>query len=108
MLSASPDVAARLLRALYKAEKFAHQRGDEAIAIVAEQLGMKKEKIRAVWPSLKLKVSLEQFHLLLLESEARWAISNELTQATEVSDFMEYIDFGGLQEVNPEAITIFR
>ncbi|MET0115791.1 MAG: ABC transporter substrate-binding protein [Sedimenticola sp.] len=108
MLDAHPDLAARLLRALFKAELFAHQRPDDAIALVAERLGVDEEGIRAFWPTLKLHVSLEQFHLLLLESEARWAIRNGLTEATEVPDFLDYIDFNGLQAVNPEAITIFR
>ncbi|MEJ1367017.1 MAG: NrtA/SsuA/CpmA family ABC transporter substrate-binding protein [Candidatus Sedimenticola sp. (ex Thyasira tokunagai)] len=108
MLVANPGVAARLLRALNKAEQFVHQQPDDAVAMVAQRLGVEKDKIHALWPTLKLRVSLEQFHLLLLESEARWALRNGLTQATEMPDFMEYIDFTGLQEVNPEAITIFR
>ncbi|MES9963560.1 MAG: NrtA/SsuA/CpmA family ABC transporter substrate-binding protein [Candidatus Sedimenticola sp. 20ELBAFRAG] len=108
MLSANPDVAAKLLRAFRKAEVFADQQKEKAIAIVAERIGVEVEKIRVIWPSLKLRISLEQFHLLLLESEARWAIRNGLTDATEMPDFMEYIDFRGLEEVDPEAITIFR
>jgi hypothetical protein len=46
--------------------------------------------------------------LITLEDEARWAIKNNLTSATEVPNYLDYIYFDALDEVKPEAVGIIH
>jgi NitT/TauT family transport system substrate-binding protein len=41
-----------------------------------------------------------------MEEEARWAISNNLINATAVPNFINYIYVNGLESVKPESISI--
>jgi NitT/TauT family transport system substrate-binding protein len=43
-----------------------------------------------------------------MEDEARWMISNNLTQEKQVPDFLNYIYEDGLKAVKPEAVKIIR
>jgi NitT/TauT family transport system substrate-binding protein len=43
-----------------------------------------------------------------MEDEARWRIENNLTDKTAVPNYLDFMYFGGLQAVKPEAITAIR
>jgi NitT/TauT family transport system substrate-binding protein len=46
--------------------------------------------------------------LILFEDQARWRIDNNLTEATEVPNYLDYIYMDALEEVKPEAVMMIR
>jgi ABC-type nitrate/sulfonate/bicarbonate transport system substrate-binding protein len=103
-----PQVAERILRALIRAEDLARQQPDRAIEIVAHRLEAPEAEIAGAWPKVALQVSLDQELILSLENIARWAIKNELTETTDVPNYLDYIYLGALETVDPEAVTIIH
>ena len=69
---------------------------------------------QAVWRNIDrfpedfiFELSLDQSLVMTLEDEARWAINSKLTDIEEVPNYIDYIDMSALQEVNPEAVSLF-
>jgi len=104
-----PTAQKRLLGALIEAEAFVEANEDATKNILAEAFEKNRAHIdHVVWPGHKPGVSLSQSLILVLEDEARWAIRNNLTDATEVPNYLDYIYLDVLDEVKPEAVTIIR
>lgn len=103
-----PEVSNRILSALIKAEDFTNKYPDRALSIFLEAPGVSTSEVRKQWPTVDLHVSLDQWFLLELEDEARWAITNNLTDKTEVPNYLNFIYINGLQKIKPEAVTIIR
>jgi NitT/TauT family transport system substrate-binding protein len=55
------------------------------------QLNYTLEYLELVWPDHKFTLSLDQSLVLIMEDEGRWLIANNLTNATSVPDFQNYI-----------------
>ena len=71
-------------------------------------MNLQKEDVAAHWDEFTFEISLDQSLLINIESEARWAINNNLTDATEVPNYLDYIYLDALEEVRPNAVTIIR
>jgi len=104
----NPQTIRKVLRALIKAHEFIEENPDEAREIIAGKIGMDEATLNELWELYDFRVTLEQSLLITLEAEARWAIKNKLTDATEVPNCLDYIYMDALEEVKPEAITIIR
>ena len=104
----NPEVIKKVLRALIQAEEFAKENPSESIKIVANALNIKDELLKEFWDIYSIKVTLDQFFLLSLEDEARWAIANKLTTATSAPNYLNFIYFDALEAVKPEAVTIIH
>jgi NitT/TauT family transport system substrate-binding protein len=104
----NPETINKVLRALIKAEEFIEENPDEASEIVAGRIGMDKAALNELWGLYNFKVTLDQSLLVTLEAEARWAIENKLTEATEIPNYLDYIYMDALEEVKPEAVGIIR
>ncbi len=104
----NPETLKRFLKAIEKGEEFIQKNREEAINIVSQRLGVNRESIVSVWDSFEFGLFLDQSILITLEDEARWAIKNNLTTATEVPNYLDYIYMDALEEVKPEAVTIIR
>ena len=98
----------KLLRALVQAERFAARQPAEAIAITAAYLGVPTRKIEALWPTLQLRVTLDQTLLSLLESEARWAVDNGVVETKEIPEFRSRLYRQALGEVDPARVRLDR
>ena len=107
-LKENPTVARKAMRALLKAEKFIENNSERAKNISFKRTKSDEKEGNKFWPKFNLKVSLEQSLLVALEDEARWAINNELVDATEMPNYLDYIYMDALEEVKPEAVTIMR
>ena len=106
--SENPEVLERFLRAVVEATEFIDDHMEESQDIVAERLGLDKDVIVALWDEFVFEISLTQSLILTLEDEARWAIKYDLTDKTEVPNYLDYVYLDALDEVKPEAITIIR
>jgi NitT/TauT family transport system substrate-binding protein len=46
--------------------------------------------------------------ILALEDEARWAISNKLTDRTDMPNYLNYVYLDAIRSVAPSAVTIIH
>jgi ABC-type nitrate/sulfonate/bicarbonate transport system substrate-binding protein len=102
----NPEVLVRFLKALDKATKFIENNKEESQRIVADRLKLDIEVMTVLWKDFVFDITLEQSLILTLEAEAQWAINNNLTEATEIPNYLDYINIDALREVKPESITI--
>jgi NitT/TauT family transport system substrate-binding protein len=103
-----PETILKIVRALIKAGEFIKEKPGESRKIIADSIGMEEGLLNELWDIYDFSVTLEQSLLITLEDESRWAIKNNLTEATEVPNYLNYIYFDALEELNPEAVTIIR
>ena len=104
----NPEAIKKVLRALINAEKFIKAHPDESISIIASSIGMDRSQLIELWDIYNFEITLDQSLLVALEAEARWAIKNNLTDKTEVPNYLDYIYFDALEEVKPEAVGLIR
>jgi sulfonate transport system substrate-binding protein len=101
-----PDLVVRFLKALVQAETFSLNHKAEAIAIVAKNLNYTISYTDSDWQNYRYSVTLDQSFVLLMQDEAQWLINNNLTKATSVPNFLNYVYEDGLKLVKPEAVNI--
>lgn len=104
----NPQAVQRFLRALFKAEEFARRAPDEAQRIMADATRVDLGLVREAWDSFQFRVGLDKVLLITLEDETRWAMSNQLTDRTQMPDYLSYLYFDALEAVRPDAIRIER
>ncbi|WP_214019225.1 ABC transporter substrate-binding protein [Methanoculleus sp.] len=107
-LSEHPGTAERFLASLAQAGEYAIMHPVEARAIVQERLNLDAGYMDTVWRQNQYTLSLDQSLVLAMEDEARWMIANNLTNATEVPNFRNYIYTEGLEAVKPGSVNIIR
>ena len=84
LVNNNPKTIKKVLRALIKAEEFIKESPGESRNIIANYVGMDTHQLTELWDVYTFEVTLDQSLILTLEDEARWAIKNNLTDATEV------------------------
>ncbi len=104
----NPETLKRFLKAIEKGEEFIQKNKEEAINIVSQRLKLDKEFVVSIWDDFEFQLILDQAIIITLEDEARWAIDNNLTDATNVPNYLDYIYFDALEEIKPKAVTIIR
>ena len=82
------DLIDRFLKAIVQAEDFGVNHQEKAIVIVAKTLNYNSEYVTTVWSDYQFSLSLDQSLLLAMHDEAQWLISNHLTNATNVPNFL--------------------
>ena len=107
-IESNPELIKRIIKSLAKAEEFVKNNREESIDIVASRLKIERESINELWNDYKFILSLSQSLLVTMEDQARWAIQNNLTDATEVPNYLDSIYLDALLEVRPEAIGIIH
>jgi len=101
-----PDEVEGFLQALIKAEEYAVNNPKEARQIVMHRLDLDPGYMDMVWEQNQFAVTLDQSLILAMEDESRWMIANNLTNATEIPDFRNYVYVEGLRAVKPGAVNI--
>ncbi len=103
-----PEAVKKVLRALVKAEDFVRRNPADAQKIVADFSRIDLGSLRETWPDAVFRVTLDQSLVLAMEDESEWAVKNNLTDMTEVPNYLDFIYFEGLQSVKPKAVRILR
>lgn len=103
-----PETIKHVLRALINGARYCSESPDEASVQFAASTKSDAAKLKASWASYRFNVVLDQGLILALEDEARWAIANKLTKATQVPNYLNHIYLGGLEAVMPAAVTIIH
>jgi NitT/TauT family transport system substrate-binding protein len=107
-ISAHAELVNRFLRSLLQAEEFTLNYSAEAKAIVKEQLSLTDAYIETVWVQNQFSLSLDQSLVSAMESEARWMMTNSLTNQTSIPDFLNYLYIEGLSSVKPGSVNVIR
>ena len=105
-LRQNPLAAEKFLRALIKAEDFVRENPSAAQEIMASSSKVDKGLVIKLWNSFHYHVGLDEILLFTLEDETRWAISNKLTDKSQIPDYGSYLYFDGLKAVKPSAIHV--
>ncbi len=103
-----PDTIRRFIKSLVQAEGYASSNITTLKRDVAEEYNIDPSLIELLWENLDFALRLSQELLLIMEDEARWRISNGLTNAERSPNYLNYIYFEALEEANPDAVTIIR
>jgi NitT/TauT family transport system substrate-binding protein len=69
-------------------------------------MGYDNASIDSAWAEHKFVVTFGQPLILAMEDETRWLISNGLTNARAVPNYLDFIYSDGLRSVRPQAVTI--
>ena len=104
----NPKVLKKFLRAINKGITFIINNKEEAQAITAKRLNLEKEDVALHWDEFTFALSLDQSLFLSIESEAKWAIKRELTDATNIPNYLDFIYIDALEAVKPDAMTIIK
>jgi len=104
----NPVAAERFLTALLEAEDYISNNPEEAKEFVMNRFDYDSEYINYSWPGQEFVVTLEQAMIIQFEDIARWRMENNLTTATEVPNYLDYIYINALEEVKPVAVGIIR
>ncbi len=107
-IESNPELIKRIIKSLAKAEEFVTNNREESIDIIASRLKIERESINELWNDYKFRLSLSQSLLVTMEDQARWAIQNNLTDATEVPNYLDHIYIDALLEVRPEVVGIIH
>jgi len=106
-ITRNPEMVKRFLKALLQAEEFVKRNEDESKGILVSH-GLDAQFVDDIWQKLDYTISLSQALLIAMEDGAKWAIRNNLTDKTEVPNYLDYIYLDALEEVKPEAVGIIR
>ncbi|MEE8433112.1 MAG: hypothetical protein V3S16_17830, partial [Candidatus Desulfatibia sp.] len=71
-------------------------------------LNLDKEAVVRGWQEGEFALFLDQALIVGIEDQARWAIKNELTDATKAPNYLNYIYLDALEAVKPNSMTIIR
>ena len=104
----NPALLKRFLKSLAQGEEFVAEHPAQAKAILKENYKYSDEYINSIWPEYQFSLSLNESLIAAMEDEARWTISNNLTTAAQVPDFLNYIYTDGLKAVEPDAVNIIQ
>jgi ABC-type nitrate/sulfonate/bicarbonate transport system substrate-binding protein len=105
-LAGHPELAKRFLMSLREAENYLNTHPAESRTIVQERLNFDPGYMDTVWQQNQFSLTLDQSLVLAMEDEARWMISNNLTEEKTVPDFRKFIYTKILEEIKPEAVRI--
>lgn len=107
-LQRQPKAAEGLVRALLRAEAFARERPDEALDLIAAQLGADHAALRPVLRNFVLKVQISQSQLATLEAQSRWAMARGFAPPGPVPNVLPYAYLDALLAVDAARVTVIR
>jgi NitT/TauT family transport system substrate-binding protein len=103
-----PETVKKVLRALIRGARFCTEAPDAAREITARAMKTDPATLKALWPSYRFKVFLDQGLILALEDESRWAIKNKATGRTDMPNYLDHVYLDALQSIEPSAVTILH
>jgi ABC-type nitrate/sulfonate/bicarbonate transport system substrate-binding protein len=106
--TAHPELVTRFLNSLIKAEQYINNNPAQAKIAIQSRLNYSDQYMAEVWSDHQFSLSLDQSLVVAMENEARWLINDNLTNATAVPNFLDYIYLDGLVSVKPESVNIIH
>lgn len=103
-----PEVVRALVGGMLRASEFVSDHPQQAIGVVAGRLGVRRERIEAMWPGFRSHVALTQALLAGMESQAEWALRASLAEGERIPNYLDFIYLGAMESEKPGAVTIIR
>lgn len=105
-ITQNTDLVIRFLNSMSKAQDYLVNHDASAKTIAQERLNVTDLIISEKWSNHQFSLSLDQSLIGAMQDESRWLIQNNLTNATTIPDFPNFIYIAGLKSVKPEAVNI--
>lgn len=103
----NPETLKKFLRGVLRAADFTRNNPGKSQSIMAKHIGTRSMPYRKEWSDYSFTISLDQSLVLNLEDQARWILSQSADTPQKTPNFMDFINTGPLQEVQPHAVRIF-
>lgn len=104
----NPELIERFLKSLAQAEAFITGHPTQAKEILRQTYNYDSTYVNTIWTEYQFSLTLNESLIAAMEDEARWTISNNLTTATQVPNFLKYIYTYGLETVEPNSVNIIK
>jgi NitT/TauT family transport system substrate-binding protein len=101
-----PEVIARFLRTIFRAERMIAERPGEAQAITAKKCGMDIAAVEREWSNCDFTMHLDQTLILNLEDQSRWILGKKAGSDEKTPNIMEHVYTKGLTAVHPESVRV--
>jgi NitT/TauT family transport system substrate-binding protein len=96
----------KFIAAMIDAEKWMKANRNDAITVVAQAVGMKREDLAALWDGFVYHVVLDDKQIGVLKTHAAWRLaSGNHPPGATMPDFLKVIDDGPLKKVDPTRVT---
>lgn len=102
----NPELFTRILKAYIKAEEYVKNNPDTALKTVVEYLGLDMSRAQKVWKPNIVRVALEQSLIKDMENMAQWQIDSGMQNQMKIPNYLNFINFRNLSEVDPKRVTI--
>lgn len=103
-----PVAIRKVLRALIRGGRYCKESPQAASEIVAANIEADAATLRALWPSYRFGVRLDQSLLLALEDQTRWAMKNGLAEGARMPNYLNHMYMDGLEAVAPAVVTMMH
>jgi len=107
-LEQRPQLFKRLLKAYLQAEEYVRANPAAALKAVVDYLKLDPQRAQEVFKPAMIHVALEQSLVKDLENLAQWQLETGLRRAAKVPNYLDFISFRSLAEVDPKRVTIVR
>jgi len=103
-----PETINKILKALNRSIDFIHKNPTQAQQILKQHLQLDDDFIHWVWEDIEFSLGLDNYLIITLEQEARWAIENQLAGNQAMPNYLDFVDITHLSKVNPHTVTLSR
>ncbi len=107
-LDKNPTAAERFMKSMLEAEGYIKDNSEKAKEFARNRFDYESDYMDYSWPKQEFAVMLPQAMLILFEDQARWRITNKLTDKTSVPNYLDYLYLDGLNALKPEAVTVIH
>jgi len=107
-LENNQEAVERILSALKDAEAYFNDYPSESDEIIARKFNVSVSVAESYRTEVKQRVSLDQSTLLLIESIARWAMKNNMVSGQNMPDYMDFIHYTSLRNIDEKSVTIIH
>ncbi|TYO63929.1 transporter substrate-binding domain-containing protein [Bradyrhizobium hipponense] len=106
-LDANPALVEKFIGALIDVEIWMKAHPDEAIAVVADAAGMKRDELSAIWTEYVYRVRLDDRLIEILRTHAAWRLeSGNHPPGATMPDFRNIIAAEPLKKLDPARVTL--
>ena len=102
----NPELYSRILKAYIRAEEYVKKNPDAALKTVADYLKLDIINAQKIWKPKMIHVALEQSLVKDMENLAQWQIDTGLQNSSRIPNYLDFIHFRNLLEVDSKRITI--
>ena len=106
-LDANPALVEAFIAALIDAEAWVTDHPDDAITVVADAVGMKREELAPIWTDYVYRVRLDDRLIEILKTHSAWRLeSGNHPPGAAMPDFSKVVVSEPLKKIAPERVTL--